>query len=402
MKLRKGAANGLDLATTAYVNAELYTGYELIRGGGFIAAGDGAIVSVGSPSLIESELAKADRIIDLDGKIVLPGFVDVHVHGGGGYDLLRGEPEDYRGAARFHASHGTTAMLATTGGAPERTTLGILLHALQAQTDRTYDGADYIGVHLEGPFLNPVRKGAFDESLLHPPDQGEIERYIEASGGTIRLITVAPELAGGEPFVKWLTAQGIRVSIGHSNATYEQALQAIEWGACHTTHHFNGMSPFHHRDPGVAGAGMTQTSLTTELIADGIHVHPAAVRFLFDLKGTWNVCVITDAVFQAGLPDGDYGETVVSEGKIYMKGTETLAGSSATMLHSLRRVLDYTGRTLGNVLPSFTIVPAREAGADKRKGSLSAGLDADFLILDDQLTLLETYVRGHRVYKKEK
>ncbi|REE86170.1 N-acetylglucosamine 6-phosphate deacetylase [Paenibacillus taihuensis] len=391
----------MNLATKAYVNAQIYTGYELINGGGFITSGDGTIVSVGSPSLIESEVEKADRVTDLDGKIVLPGFVDVHVHGGGGYSLPRGEPEDFRGAAKYHAAHGTTSMLATTDGAIEPTTLGMLRNALQAQTDRTNDGADYIGVHLEGPFLNPIRKGAFDESLLHPPDQGEMERYIEASGGTIRLITVAPELAGGESFVKWLTAQGIRVSIGHSNATYEQSLQAIEWGARHTTHHFNGMSPFHHRDPGVAGAGMTQPSLTTELIADGIHVHPAAVRFLFDLKGAWNVCVITDAVLQAGLPDGDYGETVVSEGKIYLKGTETLAGSSATMLESLRRVLDYTGRSLGNVLPSITIVPAREAGADKRKGSLSAGLDADFLVLDEQLNLLETYVRGHRVYQKE-
>ncbi|AZN42594.1 N-acetylglucosamine-6-phosphate deacetylase [Paenibacillus albus] len=383
---------------TAYVNAQVYTGYELIRGGWIVANDDGSIASVGSPGSLDA--AEVSEMIDLDGKIVLPGFVDVHVHGGGGYDLLRGEQEDYRGAAVFHASHGTTSMLSTTGGAPEPATLELLRRARQAQMDGTACGADYIGVHLEGPFLNPIRKGAFDESLLHAPDFGEMQRYITASGGTIRLVTLAPELSGGEEFVRWLTAQGICVSIGHSNATYEQTLQAIEWGARHTTHHFNGMSPFHHRDPGVAGAGMTQPSLTTELIVDGIHVHPAAVRFLFDLKGAWNVCVITDAVYQAGLPDGDYGETVVSEGRIYLRGTATLAGSSATMLDSLRRVLDYTGRSLGNVIPSFTIVPARQAGVEKHKGSLAAGMDADFLILDEQLHLLETYVRGRRVYQR--
>jgi N-acetylglucosamine-6-phosphate deacetylase len=275
----------------------------------------------------------------------------------------------------------------------------MLRHARQALEDGQTGGADVIGVHLEGPFLNPLRKGAFEESWLHPPDQGEMDRYIEASGRTIRLITTAPELQGGEAFVRRLAEQGIRVSIGHSDATFEQTAEAVEWGVRHTTHHFNGMRPLHHRDPGVAGAGLMLPSLTTELIADGVHVHPAAVRFLFEVKGAWNVCVITDAVSQAGMPDGEYGDTVVTNGEIYLTGTRTLAGSSSTMLRSLHRVLQYTGRSLENVLPSFTTVPAREAGADDRKGTLEAGKDADFLILDDKLELRQTFVRGMSVYK---
>lgn len=384
------------MRTTTYIHAQLYNGRERFADGRLVIAEDGTIVSAGPADAPAT--ADMGETVDLAGKIIVPGFVDVHVHGGGGYDLLRGEPEDFRGTARFHAAHGTTSLLATTGGAPEPQTIGILRNALQAQTDGSMNGADYIGVHLEGPFLNPIRKGAFEEAWLHPPDREEMERYIAAAGGTIQLITLAPELAGGEPFVRWLTDQRVRVSIGHSDATYEQAVSAVAWGARHTTHHFNGMRPFAHREPGVAGAGLTEPRLTAEIIVDGIHVHPAAVRLLYDLKGPWNVCVITDAVYQAGMADGEYGNTVVDGGKIYLKGTDTLAGSSATMLDSLRRVLDITGRPLEDVLPSFTAVPAREAGADRRKGALAQGLDADFLVLDERLELLETYVRGRRVY----
>ncbi len=358
---------------------------------------DGKIAEIGPMDEVDSVPAGA-RIVNLTGRIVLPGFVDVHVHGGGGWDLLRGAPEDFIGTARFHAAHGTTSLLATTGGAPETHTVRLLRHAREAIERQDTGGADIFGVHLEGPFINPLRKGAFEESWLHPPDDGEMDRYIEASGDTIRLVTMAPELPGGEAFVRRLCTQGIRVSIGHSDASFDQAAQAVDWGARHTTHHFNGMSPLHHRDPGVAGAGFMLPALTTELIADGIHVHSAVIKFLFDVKGAWNVCVITDAVSPAGLPDGDYGQTEMAGGKIYMKGTRTLAGSTSTMLESLQRVLSYTGRTLENVLPSFTAVPAREAGADNRKGTLEKGMDADFLILNDRLELLETYVRGRKVF----
>jgi N-acetylglucosamine-6-phosphate deacetylase len=381
-----------------FINGTFYTGNKVIRNGQMKVDKDGKISLIGSTEMPQRDLNGA-AVVDLKGQMVLPGFIDVHVHGGGGWNLMRGEPEDFTGTARFHASHGTTAFLATTGGAPEAHTAAMLRHARQALEDDQTGGADVIGVHLEGPFLNPVRKGAFEESWLHPPDQGEMDRYIEASGRTIRLITTAPELQGGEAFVRRLAEQGIRVSIGHSDATFEQTAEAVEWGVRHTTHHFNGMRPLHHRDPGVAGAGLMLPALTTELIADGVHVHPAAIRFLFDVKGAWNVCVITDAVSQAGMPDGEYEDTVVTDGEIYLTGTRTLAGSSSTMLRSLHRVLQYTGRSLENVLPSFTAVPAREAGADNRKGTLEPGKDADFLILDDKLELRQTFVRGMSVYK---
>ncbi len=384
-----------------YHNCMMYTGTQVVRGGSLLVGGTGIITDAGGGRLVAEAPAGA-RIVDLKGRLVLPGFVDVHVHGGGGWDMLRGTPEDFAGAARYHAAHGTTSLLATTGGAPEAHTLKLLGHARRTIEERNTGGADVIGVHLEGPFLNPARKGAFEEAWLHPPDGGEMDRYLDASGGTIRIVTLAPELDGGEAFVRRLCAMGIRVSVGHSDATYEQMRDAVAWGARRTTHHFNGMRPLHHRDPGTAGAGLMLPLLTTELIADGLHVHPAAVRFLFDVKGVRNVCVVTDAVSQAGLPDGDYGSAETIGGEIYLKGTRTLAGSSSTMLGSLRRVLAYTGRTLENVLPSFTAVPASEAGATDRKGTLEVGKDADFLVLDENLELLETYVRGRRVHVSDK
>jgi N-acetylglucosamine-6-phosphate deacetylase len=383
------------------VNGTVYTGYEMIPNGRVLVDDNGKIAFVGESLSVNETLsfpANVD-VVDVKGGIVVPGFIDVHVHGGGGADMLRGRKEDFAGTARFHARHGTTSFLATTGSATMEHTLQVLENARLAFAESWTDGAEPIGIHLEGPFINPVRKGAMDETVLRLPDLTEMERYITASGGLIRLVTMAPELPGGKAFVQAMRDRGVSVSIGHSDASYEEVIAAVEWGATHTTHHFNGMRPMHHRDPGVAGAGLMLPGLTTELICDGVHVHPAAIRFTFDVKGEWNVCIITDAVAYAGLEDGEYGDSVVSGGEVYLKGTRTLAGSCTTMLDSLKKVMAFTGRSLENVLPSFTAVPAREAGASYRKGSLVNGKDADFLILDESLHLTSTYVRGKAVYE---
>jgi N-acetylglucosamine-6-phosphate deacetylase len=386
------------------INCTIYTGNDKWMDGSLTVGSDGKIARIGDADSGLDSAADSNctdlNVIDLQGAIIVPGFVDVHVHGGGGYDILRGDAEDFAGTARFHARHGTTSFLPSTGSASHEHTLKVLANARAAMAERREDGAEPLGIHLEGPYINPIRKGAMDESVLRLPDLTEMQRYIEASGGHIRLVTMAPELPGGEAFVRAMIDSSIRVSIGHSDASYEEVVAAAEWGATHTTHHYNGMRPLHHRDPGVAGAGLMLPGLTTELICDGVHVHPAAVKFTFEVKGEWNVCAITDAVAYAGMPDGEYGESVVLGGEIYLKGTRTLAGSCATMLDSLKKVLAYTGRPLEQVLPSFTAVPAREAGAGDRKGSLEPGKDADFLILDNEksLRLLGTYIRGKAVY----
>ncbi|CAI6080128.1 N-acetylglucosamine-6-phosphate deacetylase [Cohnella sp. JJ-181] len=376
-------------------NGRIYAGGGRIEEGRLLIGVDGRIEAVGG-----TEVTAADaQTLDLGGAIVIPGLVDQHVHGGGGCQTMDATHECLNGMSLFHAAHGTTSFLATTESAAEERIVAALRNAVQA-AERGLEGAEMLGVHLEGPFLNPVRCGAQDKANIRPADPAELERYLEAAGGLIRIVTVAPEIGGGMAAAERLSRAGITVSVGHSDATLAQMREAIRLGATQTTHHFNGMSPFHHREPGAAGAGLICPELTTELIADGIHVHPDAVKLLFDVKGPRGVCVITDAVYCAGLPDGEYGETTMKDGQVWLKDGSSLAGSSLTMLQALKNVLAFTGRSLEEVLPSLTEVPARQIGVSERKGRLEAGMDADFLVLDEALELKSTYVRGRLAYAK--
>ncbi|WP_217593281.1 N-acetylglucosamine-6-phosphate deacetylase [Cohnella sp. GbtcB17] len=378
------------------INGLIYAGGRAIEGGRMLIGADGRIEAVGGAELE----AVGVQVLDLGGKTVIPGLIDQHVHGGGGWQAMNATYEDLNGMSLFHAANGTTSFLATTESAAEGRILDALRSAVAA-AGRGLEGAELLGVHLEGPFLNPIRCGAQDKANIRPANPDELDRYLEAAGGLIRLVTLAPEIEGGIEAAERLTRAGVTVSVGHSDATLAQMREAIERGATQTTHHFNGMSPFHHREPGVAGAGLICPELTTELIADGIHVHPDAVKLLYDVKGAGGVCVITDAVYCAGLPDGEYGEATMKDGQVWLKDGSSLAGSSLTMLQALRNVLRFTGRPLAEVLPSLTEVPARQIGVSGRKGRLEAGMDADFLVLDGALELQSTYVRGRQVYAKK-
>lgn len=384
------------IARLAYINATIYTSQGVLNRGRMIISGDGSIIAVGGEELA---LPNGTDTIDLAGYAVLPGFIDVHVHGGGGYQMMDGNYESLDGMSRFHAQHGTTSFLATTDTDSAERISTALSHAADA-IKRSVGGAELLGIHLEGPYINLKRCGAQNQENIRLPDLAEMERFHASADHSIKLVTIAPEVEGAMDMVRWLVGRGITVSIGHSDATFEQVYEAVEYGACHTTHHFNGMSPLHHREPGVAGAGLMLPELTTELIADGIHVHPAVAKFLFETKGANRVCLVTDAVGCAGMPDGIYGHVKMEDGEVLLLDGTSLAGSSLTMIKAFRNMLDFTGLQPEEILPSLTEVPARQIGAYERKGSIAVGKDADFVIVDKLWEVQATYVKGNKVYER--
>ncbi|MDF2722470.1 MAG: nagA [Paenibacillus sp.] len=380
---------------TVLKHGAIYTPTEVIDDGYMILSDGGQIEAIGRGDIPEPEQAE---LVDCSGKLIVPGLIDVHVHGGGGYAMHKATFADIDGMSRYHARFGTTAFLPTTATTTTEAIIASIRNAVNAAGRTT--GAQIAGIHLEGPYLNSKRKGAIRAEHIRLPDPQELRQFVEAAAGYLRIVTLAPEIAGGMDGVRRLNGIGIAVSIGHSDATYEQVRQAVQCGASQTTHHFNGMSPFHHREPGVAGAGLLLPELTTELICDGVHVHPGAVKLLFEMKTPERVCLITDSVICAGMPDGIYEDRfLVRDGIVSLVDGSSLAGSSLTMLQALKNAIRFTGYSLEKLLPSATAVPAKQAQLPN-KGSLAKGKDADFLILTPELDLQATYVLGTKVYEK--
>ncbi len=383
-----------------WVNADIYTPDTRIRNGRMLVGPDGRIEAVGGSEI----WGKEQTIVkDAEGLRLLPGFVDVHVHGGGGFGGMDGKAS-LAGMSKYHASRGTTAFLATTVAADRETTVRTLEQWKEAANESAagWEGAEIVGFHLEGPFLNPVRAGAQNPTSLRMPDSDEMERYLDVAGEWIRLVTIAPELDGADRVIRLLRDRNVTVSAGHTDATFEQMRDAVRLGVTHVTHHFNGMSPLTSREPGVVGAGLRLPELTVELIADGFHIHPEMIALTFDVKPEGRIVLVTDAMLCAGCPDGLYEtEGIVirmSEGKVTLADGSSLAGSGLNMLQAFRNCLDFTGLPPERVLPTLTSLPARQAGVGDRKGRLAAGMDADFLLLDAEWNLLRTYVGGRQVF----
>ncbi|QJD86897.1 N-acetylglucosamine-6-phosphate deacetylase [Cohnella herbarum] len=385
---------------TLWYNARIAAPRGILADGYLLVDGTGVIREIGQSANGKVASSEATETRDLNGKLVLPGLIDVHVHGGGGFDTMRGAYDDLDGMSRFHAENGTTSFLATLTTADPDVLESVLAVTAKA-TKAGVSGAELLGAHLEGPFLNAIRAGAQSKAHIANPDPSLTERFLKASDGSMRLVTLAPELPGGLAAASRFAAAGVTVSAGHTDATFEEMEAAVRHGVTHMTHHFNGMRPLHHREPGAVGAGLLLPSLTIELIADGIHTHPEVVRMAFMTKPISRICMITDAVMCAGLPDGEYGDSVMENGRIYSKDRTTLAGSSLTMIAALRNTIAFTGLPIWRVLPAFTAVPARQIGAQARKGTLEAGKDADFIVVDDQCELWMTIVRGQVVVNRE-
>ncbi|MGD1254754.1 N-acetylglucosamine-6-phosphate deacetylase [Mycobacterium seoulense] len=322
-----------------------------------------------------------------DGTVV-PGFVDMHVHGGGGASYT--DADGITAAAEFGLRHGTTTTLASLVTAPPAE----LLAGVRALADATRRGV-VAGVHLEGPWLSRARCGAHDPAQMRDPDPAEIDALLDAGAGTIRMVTLAPELPGADDAIRRFRDAGVVVAVGHTDATYEQTEHAVALGATVGTHLFNAMPPLHHREPGPALALLRHPGVTVEVIADGVHVHPAVVRAVIEAAGPERVAMITDAIAAAGRDDGAFrlGAVTVDvvSGVARVRGTPTIAGSTATMDRIFRTVHAQAGLAVAAQTTSAT--PARALGLE-RVGGLCTGYDANLVVLDGNLRVAAVMVAG--------
>lgn len=338
--------------------------------------------------------------LDLNGALVAPGFVDVHTHGGGGYSLHTERPDEIRAYAAWAASTGVTSFLCGIVGVPGGLPEAQLRAAAQA-VRRPGPGAEPVGIYLEGPYLNPLRRGAHAPEWLRAPNEAETERLLELAGDTLRIVTVAPELPGAAGLIRRLVASGVTVSIGHTDADYTQARAAIGLGLTHATHCFNAMRPLHHREPGPLGAIVEDERVCGELIADGVHVHPAALRLLMRALGPERAIVVTDALSCAGLRDAVFsfaGQPARVVDGVAKLADGTLTGSVLTMDRALRNLVELLATPLPHALAALSANPARAAGLAHRKGLLRQGYDADLIVLDQGLQLQATFCRGQLAY----
>jgi len=337
--------------------------------------------------------------LDHSNHYISPGFIDLHVHGALGRDFMDADMESFNIIGGHLARTGVTAFLATTLSAPFASILKVV------ETVKKSPGFPLVskplGVHVEGPFLNVEQCGAQNADYIKEITEEEIQLLIEATRGLKVIVTIAPEVKDNMHFIQTLRENGIVVSIGHSGATYEQALEGIKAGISHATHFFNAIPEFRHREPGVVGAVLESEKVSVELICDGIHVHPAFVRLVLDRKGLENVCLITDSILAAGLGDGDY---ILGKLNITVKGDETrlkdggsLAGSVLTLNKAVKNVLDWTDLSLSEAVLMASLNPARVLGLDKVMGSIEKGKYANLTVYDKELQIKQTYVYGKPV-----
>jgi N-acetylglucosamine-6-phosphate deacetylase len=358
---------------------------------------DGVIEAIG-PRRGMSLPAGAQEVTAKE-QTAIPGFVDVHIHGAGGHDVMEGSEEALAAVARTVARHGTTSFVATTVTAsPEdtcRSIEGIARYiATQHETDEAR--AEVLGIHYEGPFISPARRGVHPVEWIQLPSAELLEKFLHAASGNARILTIAPELLGAAPCIDAAHKAGVVVAMGHTDATYEQARAAIARGAHHAVHVYNAMRPFSHRDSGVIGAVLTSPEVTAELIADGVHVEEAAMRLLLQAKGAGCVILVSDGISATGMPDGKYMlgkfEVTVSGG-VCRNAEGRLAGSTLTLDRALRNIVGL-GVPLVDAVGMLTVNPATLLGIEFKKGALRIGADADIVLLDEGLQVTNVWARG--------
>lgn len=355
---------------------------------------DGKILAAGPVEQVS--IPDGFREVPLEGLMIVPGFIDQHLHGGGGAAVMEGTTDKLIEVARFHVTHGTTTFLASITSAAYDD-LAKVAKALAGIGEKPYKGARCLGLHLEGPFLSHKYYGTHLVNELREPDLEEVLKLHQLSEFGIKMVTLAPELPGAMEVAASLVDEGILCAIGHSDADFETTITAITNGFSCITHCFNQLRPFHHREPGVLGAALLRSELMVEIIADGVHLHPGTLELVLNTKGPEQIILVSDAMLPTGMPNGNYltneGElTLEKDSLTNQKGN--LAGSVLTLEKAVKNFMDFTGCELTDALRMATYNPARYLGINKHKGSLYPGKDADLVALTPDLDVVMTMVEG--------
>jgi len=339
--------------------------------------------------------------VDATQMLVTPGFIEPHIHGCGGVDVMDGTYESLNAVSRILPRHGTTSFLATTVSSPPEV-LTTALERLGSLIPRSFDGAQPLGIHLEGPFISVAKRGTHKAANVLAPDPVLLAKLLRASNKSLRLLTLAPELPDSEELVRVAEDSGAVLAMGHSNATFEEAGSAVQRGICYAVHTFNAMRAFSHRDPGIVGEVLADDRIFAEIIADGAHVVPSVVRLFARAKGKERVLLVTDAISAMDMPDGRYvlGTDAVDVIDGICRDAEgRLAGSTLTQEIALRNFVDWTEWSIEDSFPGLTLNPARALKLEK-KGVLEPGSDADIVVMTRRFQIMKTFVAGRLVFER--
>lgn len=352
----------------------------------------------------EVQVPENTNRLDAHGYFVAPGYIDGHIHGGNGYDFASGNLQEIEAILTWLAVSGVTGVLPTIATAP----LDQQIRAIRTLREASLvieKGASILGVHLEGPFINPQKHGAQPEKDIREPNMDEMAHLVEAGAGLVKIVTLAPELPGAMEIIDYLISQQILVSVGHTQASYDEVTRAAQKGLKRATHLFNGMTSLHHRRPGVVGAVLNRDDIYAELILDGIHLHPATANLVLRAKGLDRMVLITDAIAATGAGDGTYygfgGQKITVKNGSPQLDSGVLAGSTLTMDQAVRNAVRLLGLTFEQAVKIATQTAAESLGFETQttKGVISPGKDADLIILDDNLNVLLTMVAGEIMYQ---
>lgn len=385
-------------------NVKVYAEDKIIENG-FIEFEEKEITRVGSMN--ELEQTDQENVIKLDESLsLIPGMIDLHIHGAAGADAMDATPDALRTIAKALPKEGTTSFLATTM-TKSRDDIHEAIKNIgeYIPTQQPNGSAEILGAHLEGPFLSPKRAGAQHPDNIIEPNVELFKQWQELSGNNIKLVTLAPEENGGLELTAHLKETGVVASIGHSDAIYEEVEAAIQAGVTHATHLFNGMRGVHHREPGVAGAVLLHDEVKCEMIVDGIHIAPKMVKLAYKVKGNDGVILVTDAMrakcLGAGVYDLGGQEVNVDEERATLVKDGTLAGSILKLNDAVRNMMQFSDCTLSDITKMTAVNTAKQIGVFDKKGSIKVGKDADFVIVNDKLEVIMTFCRGQLAYSKE-